>query len=95
MHAIALDSCEVEQCCFVFVAMQFSYPRHDLVQDAGRNPVRIALPASQDGQSAGRPRHSVRFLSDDQSDLALAVIILLRVGHRASNKISRAISDDT
>jgi hypothetical protein len=75
--------------------MQFSYPRHDLVRDAGRNPVKIARPAPQEGQSVGRLRHSVRFLSDDQSDLALAVIILPSTGRELRINISLAVGEDT
>ena len=52
MHDIPLDSDEIEQCCFVVVAMHFSHPRHDPVQNAGRNPVGIAYPAL-DGPLAG------------------------------------------
>jgi len=76
MHAIALDSCEIEQCCFVVVAMQFSFPS-DGFRDGGGNHFRTARPALQANRRRmnrqrypNGPDHSVRFLSNDQSDLA-------------------------
>jgi hypothetical protein len=87
MHAIALDSYGIEQCFFVVVAMHFTHPRDGLVRVARCNPVRIALPGTQMALwrticliVTGYRRHSVRFLSDDQSDLAPRAIISTPTG---------------